>query len=123
MTKRVLVIDDEPNIHTIVKISLEKFGGWTVLTASSALEGLQIAQSEQLDAILLDVSMPDIDGLQCFENLRSQPSTQAIPVIFLTAKVLPGDRKRFEELGVDGIISKPFNPVTVWQEVATLLNW
>ena len=113
MTKRVLVIDDEPNIHTIVKISLEKFGGWTVLTASSALEGLQIAQSEQLDATLLDVSMPDIDGLQCFENLRSQPSTQAIPVIFLTAKVLPGDRKRFEELGVDGIISTPFNPVTV----------
>ncbi|MGP1387001.1 MAG: response regulator [Thainema sp.] len=123
MTKRILVIDDEPNIHTIVKISLEKFAGWYVLTASSAMEGLQIAQSESLDAILLDVSMPNIDGLQCFEKLRSQPSTETIPVILLTAKVLPSDRKRFDQLGVDGVLAKPFNPMTVWQDVATLLNW
>lgn len=123
MTKRILVIDDEPNIHTIVKISLEKFGGWQVQTASSALEGLQIAASEHFDAILLDVSMPNIDGFQCFEKLRSQPETETIPVILLTAKVLPCDRKRFDELGVDGVISKPFNPMTIWQEVAKLLNW
>ncbi len=123
MTRRILVIDDEPNIQTIVKISLEKFGGWEVLTASSALDGLAIAESQRLDAILLDVSMPNIDGFQCFEKLRSQPSTQTIPVIFLTAKVLPSDRKRFDEIGVDGVILKPFNPVTIWQDVATLLHW
>ena len=123
MTKRILVIDDEPSIQTIVKISLEKFGGWEVLTASSALDGLKIAQSQPLDAILLDVSMPNIDGFQCFEKLRSQPSTQIIPVILLTAKVLPSDRKRFDEIGVNGVILKPFNPVTVWQDVAALLHW
>ena len=123
VAKRILVIDDEQSIQTIITISLEKFGGWQVLTASSAAEGLQVARSESLDAILLDVSMPNVDGYECFRNLRSHPDTQSIPVIFLTAKVLPRDLRRFNELGVDGMIAKPFNPVTVWQEIKTILNW
>lgn len=123
MSKHVLLIDDDPDIRAVVRVAMEKFAGWRVLLAESGLEGLQLAQSAALDGILLDVSMPDMDGFAVFEQLQSQPLTRPIPVVLLTAKVLPSDRRRFAELGVAGVIAKPFDPVTVCDEIAAILNW
>lgn len=123
MTKRVLIIDDERDIRDVVRVSLEEFAGWEVLTAASGLEGLQMALVEELDAILLDISMPGMDGFQICQELQNQATTRAIPIIMLTAKVLPDDRQRLKALNVAGFISKPFDPMTIWSQVAESLNW
>jgi len=122
-TKRILVVDDEEDIRDVVQVSLEEFAGWLTITATSGIEGLQIAKTEALDAILLDISMPDMDGFQVCEELQKCPETQHIPVIVLTARVLPSDRQRFAELDIAGIISKPFNPMSMGRQVAEILGW
>ncbi|MFM7325190.1 MAG: response regulator, partial [Nodosilinea sp.] len=91
--------------------------------AGSGQEGLAKAGAQPWDAILLDVSMPDMDGVAVFKELQARPSTQAVPVILLTARVLKSDIDRFTELGVAGIIAKPFNPLQVWRDLATMLGW
>jgi CheY-like chemotaxis protein len=123
MTKRILVIDDEVDIRDVVCLSLEEFGGWRTAAAASGRDGLVQAVAGPWDAILLDVSMPDMDGFAVFAQLQANPKTQAIPVVLLTAKVLPSDRDRFADLGVAGVIAKPFDPVTVWLQVAQILGW
>lgn len=123
MSKHLLVIDDEQDIRDVVQVSLEEFAGWQVETADSGQEGLQKVKTGKWDAILLDVSMPDMDGFSVFEQLQANSATRTIPVVLLTAKVLPSDRRRFTEMGVTGVITKPFNPVTVWNQVAEILNW
>jgi len=121
--KRLLVIDDEKNLCTVIQACLEHLGGWEVVTAYSGSEGLSIAQSQQLDAILLDVMMPDIDGLTLFRALQNDPLTQAIPVILLTAKVQSVDLAQFDQIGVAGVIAKPFDPLTLAEQVAVTLGW
>jgi CheY-like chemotaxis protein len=120
---RILVIDDEERIQEVVQTCLEILGGWEVITASSGNEGLLIAQTQQPDAILLDVSMPEMDGLATFQRLQENPTTQSIPVILLTAKVQPADRERFAQLGIAGVIIKPFDPVQLASQVASALGW
>ncbi len=122
-TKRILIIDDEDDIRAVVQVSLEEFGGWQTITARCGTEGIGLARFEIPDAILLDVSMPDFDGYQVCEVLKQDAQTQAIPVILLTAKVLPSDRQRFAALSVTGVITKPFDPLTIWQEVGEFLGW
>lgn len=121
--KRILIIDDEEDIRAVVQVSLEEFGGWETIAASSGTEGLQLARLLVPDAILLDISMPDFDGFQVCEALQQDAETQVIPVIVLTAKVLPSDRQRFASLNVAGVITKPFDPMLIWQEVAEILSW
>ena len=123
VTKRILIVDDEEDIRDVVRVSLEEFAGWLTITATSGIEGLQIAKTEALDAILLDISMPDMDGIQICEELQAGSETQMIPVIVLTAKVLPSDQNRFADLDVAGVITKPFDPMTIWRQVAEILGW
>jgi CheY-like chemotaxis protein len=123
MSKRILIVDDDQDIRDIAQIAFEKFAKWETITAASGAEGLEKAKTIKLDAIVLDVSMPDLDGLEMFKKLQSDALTQKIPVVLLTAKVLASDRKRFAQMGVSGIIAKPFNSVTVWTELAKILGW
>lgn len=123
MTKQMLLIDDDPDIRAVARVAMEKFARWQVKVAASGIEGLVQAQSLPLDGILLDVSMPDMDGFSVFEQLQANPATRSIPVVLLTAKVLPSDRRRFAEMGVAGVITKPFNPVTLCDQIAALLAW
>lgn len=122
-TKCVLIVDDEPDIREVAQVSLEMMGGWQVLTSDSGQDGLAKAKSMQPDAILLDVMLPDMDGPTTFQNLRADPSTARIPVIFLTAKIQPSDRARFTNLGVTAVIAKPFDPLTLAHQVAEVLGW
>jgi CheY-like chemotaxis protein len=121
--KRVLVIDDEELIQEVIQASLEDIVGWEVLLASSGTEGLTIAKEQSPDAILLDVSMPVMDGIETLKKLQDNSVTQTIPVIFLTAKVQSEDKAIFSQLGVAGMIAKPFNPITLNEEVAGILGW
>ena len=123
MKKRILIVDDEEDIRDVVQASLEEFAGWQTILATSGIEGLRIAKTETLDAILLDISMPDMNGYEMCEALQIDPETQKIPVIVLTAKVLPSDCQRLAELQVAGIITKPFKPITIWKQVAEILGW
>ncbi|MGC9526365.1 MAG: response regulator [Limnospira sp.] len=122
LEKKILIIDDEERIREIVQVCLQDLGGWDVVTADSGQEGLVKAKTESPNAILLDVSMPDIDGFEFFDRLQQTPDLKDIPVILLTAKVLPQDRQNFERMGVKGLIAKPFNPLTLAQEVEKLLD-
>ena len=121
--KRILVIDDEINICTVIQACLENLGGWDAVTALSGKEGLAIAQTQQFDAILLDVMMPDVDGLTLLRMLQNDSATQAIPVILLTAKVQSADMTQFAKLGVTGVIAKPFDPLTLAEQVGSILGW
>jgi CheY-like chemotaxis protein len=123
MTKRILIVDDEERLRELVQACMEDIGGWNTLTAASGEEALKIAQTEPIDAILLDVSMPDMDGFLVYEKLQANPVTTSIPVILLTARVLQSDRDRFARMGIAGIIPKPFEPITISQQVAEILGW
>ncbi len=122
-TKRILLIDDEADLREVAQLSLEMVGGWQVIEGSSGSEGLAKAESEQPDAILLDLMMPDLDGFTTFQRLQANKATKQIPVIFLTAKVNPDDRSQFAQIGVCGVIAKPFNPMSLAQQVADTLGW
>ena len=119
--KHILLVDDEDDIREVAGISLEAVGGWRVSSASSGTEGIAKALAEQPDAILLDVMMPDIDGPTTFKRLQGDPQTRDIPVILLTAKAQSADRTRFDELGVAGILTKPFDPMGLPDQVAAIL--
>jgi two-component system alkaline phosphatase synthesis response regulator PhoP len=121
--RRVLIIDDDDGIREVAKMSLELVGGWTVSTAPSGGEGIRQAREQRPDGILLDVMMPDLDGPATLEQLRSDEVVGATPVIFLTAKVQASDRSRFAELDVAGLITKPFDPMTLPERVAELFGW
>ncbi len=122
-TKRILFIEDELNVRQVVKACLEALGGWNVLLAASGQEGLAKAVSEKPDAILLDVMMPGMDGLALLQELKSNPVTQSIPIVFLTARLSLTEPQRFQELGVQGAIAKPFNSLTLVPKIANALGW
>ncbi|NJK48457.1 response regulator [Candidatus Gracilibacteria bacterium] len=114
---RILIIDDEDDIREATQICLEVTGDWEVLTASSGKEGLSKAQVEQPDVILLDVMMPDMDGLATLERLQAAGATARIPVILLTAKAQPAEQRRFSKLAVAAVILKPYDPFTLSEQV------
>ncbi|AFZ24100.1 response regulator with CheY-like receiver domain and winged-helix DNA-binding domain [Cylindrospermum stagnale PCC 7417] len=121
--KRILVVDNEQYIQEVAKICLETVAGWDVLTASSGKEGIIQAEAYQPDAILLDVMMPDMDGITTFEKLQANAATQEIPVILLTAKIQASDRRRYAQMGIKTAIAKPFNPLELAGQVAEALGW
>ena len=121
--KRVLIIDDEETIQTVVQFGIRMSAGWEVLTASSGMQGIQTAQAEKPDVILLDVMMPDMDGIATFKALQAYPETEQVPVIFLTAKAQTAEKRQFNELGVSGVITKPFNSLDLPEQIAKILHW
>ncbi|TVP67066.1 MAG: response regulator [Leptolyngbya sp. LCM1.Bin17] len=123
MRNRILIIDDEPDLSEIVKLAIDCFTDWQTDVAYTGEEGIKLAATKPYAAILLDISMPDIDGFEVFEKLRSHPRTQSAPIILLTAKVQPNDRLRFSSMNVAGIITKPFASETIATEIAGILGW
>jgi len=121
--KQILIVDDEERIREVVRMCLVKLGKWDAITAGSGQEAIQIAVDRQPDAILLDLSMPGMDGLETLRQLQHHPQTSAIPVIFLTAKAEDPDRSTYQQIGVAGLIVKPFNPVEISLEIKKILGW
>src|SRR5258708_4907289 len=121
--KRILIVDDEDDIREVAQVSLELVGNYEVLTAANGRDGLERARSDKPDAILLDVMMPDMDGPTTLAELRADPETHDIPVVFLTAKTQTMERARLAELGAAGILTKPFDPLKLAAELAATLRW
>src|SRR6201986_1369285 len=123
MVPRILIIDDEADIREVTALSLETMAGWQVILAPSGAQGIRHASLEQPDAILLDVMMPDIDGPTTFQILKQNANTAHIPVLLLTAKVQGQDRRKLDELGAAAILSKPFDPLTLADQISEILGW
>jgi CheY-like chemotaxis protein len=121
--KKILIIDDEEGIRKIAQMCLEALTEWEVLTAASGREGLIIAQAQQPDAILLDMIMSDLDGVETFHALQTNPTTRNIPTIFLTAKLVESEKQRWLDLGLTGWIDKPFNAQSLVKQIREILNW
>ncbi|KGF72210.1 hypothetical protein DO97_11205 [Neosynechococcus sphagnicola sy1] len=122
-SKRILVVDDEEAIREVVAACLQRLGGWEVLTATSGQEALQQASTEKPDAIVLDVMMPEMDGFAFLQQLRSNPETQPIPVVLLTANSYLPNPQLLPKLGVVLTISKPFLPIVLVKQIAQAMAW
>jgi CheY-like chemotaxis protein len=123
VSRRVLIVDDDDAIREVVQASLEMVAGWTVAAASSGVEALELATADPPDAIILDVMMPTMDGPTTFARLQADDRTRHVPVVLLTAKVQPAERRRWEALGVAGVLAKPFDPFGLSVQVADILGW
>ncbi|MDQ4054283.1 MAG: response regulator [Actinomycetota bacterium] len=123
MSRRVLVVDDDDAIREVAQASLELVAGWEVEVASGGLQALELAVAGPLDAILLDVMMPAMDGPTTFARLQGDARTRSVPVVLLTAKVQPAERRRWEQLGVAGVLAKPFDPLELPLQIVDLLGW
>ncbi|MEO2006337.1 MAG: response regulator, partial [Candidatus Poribacteria bacterium] len=121
MADKVLVVDDEPDILDLVELTLLS-EGLDVVSATNGAEALAAAAREIPDLVLLDVSMPDLDGFEVMQALREDPATARIPVIMLTARAQIGDKLRGLSSGADDYITKPFEPADVVARVTAALG-
>jgi CheY-like chemotaxis protein len=119
--KRVLIVDDDPDIREIAMLSFELAGGWETREAASGREGLAMACEDPPDAIVLDIMMPETDGPATLALLQSDARTRHVPVIFLTAKVALADSRRYLALGVSGFITKPFDALRLPAEISAII--
>ena len=115
---RILLVDDDPEIQHVVRLALEKIGGHDVIPAASAAEALERARTEPLDLVLLDVVLPDRDGMAVLAELREGPGRD-VPVLLLTAHRGTVEGRAS---GIAGIIEKPFDPLTLAHDIDRLLN-
>ena len=119
---RIVLVDDDDAIRHLVKTSLESIGGYEVLALSSGAQALAEACRFEPDLLVLDVSMPEMDGPQTLVALRQRPGLLRVPVVFLTANTQGKDLARYREIGAADIIAKPFNPVHLCERVAAVLS-
>lgn len=119
---KILLVDDDAGIAEIASLALTRVGGFDVQTTGRAEEALAVAASGDLSCIILDVMMPRVDGPTLLGRLRELPACAALPVIFLTAKVQTHEVERLVALGAAGVISKPFDPMTLSAQVTAILD-
>lgn len=120
-TRTILIVEDEPEIVEIVRDYLER-AGFRVIFAHDGATGLRMARSERPGLMVLDLMLPEMDGLDVIRALRGDPTTSSLPVIMLTARVEEADRLIGLELGADDYISKPFSPREVVARVRAVLR-
>jgi two-component system, cell cycle response regulator DivK len=121
LKNRVLLVEDNEDNFELVRFLLER-AGFKVLAGHDGQEALEMARKELPDLILMDLSLPGIDGWTAARELKDDPNTTHIPLIALTAHTLPGDRKRAMESGFDGYISKPINVVNFGDSITKILE-
>ena len=117
---RILYVEDEPDIQTVARLALETLGGFAVEICSSGTEALSRASDFQPQLFLLDVMMPGMDGPTTLRMLRELPGFADTPAIFMTAKVQPGEVAHYLELGAMDVIPKPFDPMTLSNQVKAI---
>ena len=106
--KRVLVVDDNENNLYLIRYLLERHG-FEVIEASDGTGGVALATQEKPDLIIMDIQLPDIDGLEATKRIRASEADGQIPIIALTSFAMPGDRKKVLEAGCNGYIAKPID--------------
>ncbi|MDH5370589.1 MAG: response regulator, partial [Gammaproteobacteria bacterium] len=111
--KKILYVEDEPDIQMIARVALENVGGFELLVCNSGAEALEKAADFYPDLFLLDVMMPGMDGPTTLLELRKIPNLEDIPVMFMTAKVQPQEIEFLKSLDVADVIAKPFDPMNL----------
>lgn len=123
MTRRIVVVDDDEDVRRLLEMSLSRVGGYDVRSTASGAACLAELRRDLPDAVILDVMMPVLDGPATLEEIRTDPRTLSVPVVFLTAGVVESDVERLRALPVTGVLRKPFDPMTLPAQVAELLGW
>jgi len=118
----IMLVEDEPDIQQVARLSLETFGAFTVHICNSGKEALEMAPTVMPDLIMLDVMMPGMNGLTTLKLLRENPKLSNIPVIFMTAKAQSNEMRHYIESGAIGAISKPFDPMKLVSELNEIWN-
>ncbi|MEX0644494.1 MAG: response regulator [Parvularculaceae bacterium] len=111
--KRITLVDDEPDIRAVATLALEKIGGYEVDACPSGAAALQRTPFFMPDFILLDVMMPGMSGEETLKRLKAMPDAYGVPITFITAKAQSSELERYMALGADGVIPKPFDPITL----------
>jgi CheY-like chemotaxis protein len=114
--QRILLVEDNEDNRLVYRTILDHFG-FVVLEAADGEEGIRRARMDAPDLILMDVSIPKVDGWEATRRLKSDPATSSIPIIALTAHALASDRAKAQEVGCDGYLAKPVEPRRVVEEV------
>jgi len=117
LLKRILYVEDEPDIQAVAKIALEAVGGFELKVCSSGQEALEVAAAFGPDLLLLDVMMPGMDGPTSLRALRKIPELTGTPAIFMTAKVQPDEIIAIKTAGVLDVITKPFDPMGLADQI------
>jgi CheY-like chemotaxis protein len=120
MTKsleKILYVEDEGDIQDVARLSLEDVGGFILNVCDSGEAALKVAQEFEPDLLLLDVMMPGMDGPATLSALRKVPGIEHTPAIFMTAKVMKSEIERYKEMGALDVISKPFDPMTLSEQI------
>ena len=119
--KTVLLVDDNEDIRIVYSTILQHFG-YVVMEALNGEEGIAKARAERPDLILMDISIPVIDGWEATQVLKRDPETRGIPIIALTAHALASDREKAMEVGCDSYLAKPCEPKAVVSEVEKFIG-
>ncbi|TMA07914.1 MAG: response regulator [Deltaproteobacteria bacterium] len=108
MKKRVLLVEDNPPTVDVLEMELKHLG-YEVRVATNGLEAVKMVVSAPPDLVVMDILLPELDGLEATRRLRENPSTRDVPILAATAKAMPGDKEKCLAAGCDGYIAKPFN--------------
>ncbi|GDX83338.1 response regulator [Deltaproteobacteria bacterium] len=118
---RVLLVDDEEDLRKIGKLSLERVGRFETIVAAGGQEAIDTLRGGSFDVVLMDLMMPQMDGLSALGLIRADVSLRDTPVIFVTAKVNRTEIERYLAAGAIGVIEKPFDPMTLPRKVTEML--
>lgn len=118
---KLLLVDDDANIRTLALMGLEGLTDWHVEQADSGQAALELASTNVPDVILLDMMMPSMDGIATYARLQKIEALRHVPVIFITAKVQSTEVEKYLELGVAGVITKPFDPMQLPEQIKSLV--
>lgn len=117
----VVLAEDDPDIQLVARLSLKR-AGFTVKVVGNGQEALDAISAERPDVVLLDWMMPELDGPETCRRLKADPATSSIPVIFLTAKSQEAEIQRGLSLGASGYVTKPFDALTLGQQIKDLVT-
>ena len=120
--KRVLVVEDDADIQKVIRMSLKMRGVEEIVIVDSGTECIEKLSSFTPDVVLLDIMMPHVDGYETCRRLKENPETRRIPVVFLTARVQKADRDRGMKMGAAGYLNKPFDPMTLHDQICAVLT-
>ncbi len=121
MAKLILIVEDEPRNLTLLR-DLLQVSGYTTIEATDGEKGVELARAKKPDLILMDVQMPEMDGLEATRILKADATTSNIPVLALTSYAMKGDKERILEVGCDGYLAKPFDIQELLQKVGEYLS-
>lgn len=115
--RRIVVVEDDPDIRAVVALVLGRIGGLEVSCCDGGAAALELVPSQLPDLVLLDVMMPEMDGLETLARLKANDRCAGIPVVFMTARAQPRDRADYLARGAAAVIAKPFDPMTLYRQL------